>query len=210
MKNMIVSGMGLGLSILQGLMRRAEARGVTPEMIHWLSTQKSEANAALDIMADKMAEVLIAAQNRNGKVFCIKRGGKHTTEQVVGATTHSLVNENINSKNFPLTERPEEERERVVFQVLEYDHNPSSEEILKEFKLRGLERPIYEDAFKFDKAHPDEKGVFVFFHEPRLDPGRVPVVLVVVRGGAFRGLGLGWFGGTWGRSSWFVGVRPRK
>lgn len=144
------------------------------------------------------------------KIFRITRGGKRTTEEVVGATTHTFVNEHINSKNFPLTEGADEERELVAFQVADWDHNPESSEILEELKKRGLERPTPEDALKFDEAYPDEKGVFVFLHKPWLGPGRRPRVLVVVRVDADRRLDLYWFDDRWYRYFWFVGVRPRK
>ena len=208
---MLVSGMGLATSIIQGLMKSAPAKGLTPDDIHWLANQQDpDVASALGEMTVAMAEALRKVRVRIGRVFRIKRGGKSTTEQVIGATVHTYVNGNINSENFPLTTGPEEEREMVAFQVTDYDHDPSSEEILKELKARGLERPTHEDALKFDEAHPDEKGVFVFLHEPWLDPGAGPVVLFVSRGGAGRGLGLGWFVYAWIRFFWFVGVRPRK
>lgn len=144
------------------------------------------------------------------RIFRITRGGKRTTEGVVGATKHTFVNKCINSANLPLTEGVEEDRELVAFQVLDWDHDPESPEILEEFKKRGLERPTHEDALKFDEAHPDEKGVFVFLHEPCLNPGRGPFVLVVVRDGTYRRLNLHWFAYRWRRNFWFVGVRPRK
>lgn len=210
-KNMLVSGMGLATSIIQGLMKHALEKGLTSDDIHWLASQQdSDVTPVLEEMTAVMADVLAKARVRIGRVFRIKRGGKRTTEQVVSATTHTHVNGNINSQNFPLAERREEERELVVFQVPNYDHDPSSEEILKELKARQLERPIYEDALKFDETHPNEKGVFVFLHEPWLDPDRLPLVLIVLRGGTGRELSLSWFGGTWARRCWFVGVRPRK
>ena len=144
------------------------------------------------------------------RVFRIIRGGKRTTEEVVATTTHTYVDRNITSANFPLVEAPEEVRELEAFQLLDWDHDPSSEEILKELKKRGLERPTHEDALKFDETHPDEKGVFVFLHEPWLSPGRNPNVLVVSRGEVSRKLYLDWFVSGWDRYCWFVGVRPRK
>lgn len=211
MKNMLVGGMGLATSIIQGLMKHASAKGLTPDDIHWLSNQQdSDVTPVLEEMTAAMAEVLRKARVRIGRVFRIKRGGKRTTEQVVGTTAHTYVNGNINSQNFPLVGGPEEERELVAFQVPEYNHDPSSEEILKEFELRGLEQPIHEDALKFDEVHSDEKGAFVFLHEPWLDPDRFPVVLIVYRGEALRKLYLSWFDNAWYLSYWFVGVRPRK
>ena len=203
--------MGLALSIMQGLMKHAEAKGLTPDDIHWLSSQQDvDVGKVLEEMTEQMAEVVKAARARVGKVFRIVRGGKRTTEQVVGATTHTYINDGITSANFPLIESLEEERELVAFQVPDYDHDPSSEEILAELKTRGLERPTYEDGLKFDEAHPDEKGVFVFLHMPWQGPDRLLRVLVVSLGEASRGLHLIWFAGGWDRSCWFVGVRPRK
>lgn len=211
MKNMLVSGMGLATSIIQGLMKHAPAKGLTPDDIHWLASQQdAEVTPVLEEMTSTMVDVLVKARARIGRVFRVRRGGKRTTEQVIGATAHTYVNEKINSQNFPLTEGPEEERELVAFQVTGYDHDPSSEEILKEFKTRGLERPTHEDALKFDEAHPDEKGVFVFLHEPWLDFDRGPRALVVRRVEVGRELGLFWFDAPWVRNFWFVGVRPRK
>ena len=211
MKNLLVSGMGLAMSIMQGLMKYASVKGLTNDDVHWLASQQDvEASAVLEEMTAVMADVLKRARVRIGKMFRIIRGGKRTTEQVIDATTHTYVNESITSAIFPLTEAPEENRELVGFQMAKYDHDPSSEEVLKELKKRGLERPTHEDALKFDEAHPYEKGVFVFLHKPWLDPGRRPRVLVVVRGEANRELHLPWFGHSWPRLCWFVGVRPRK
>lgn len=176
-------------------------RGLPPEI---LGRANSCPVATLADAVKKMLEGLAVM------VFRIRRGGKRTTEEVVGATTHTYINPHITSADFPLTETAEEERELVAFQVPEYDHDPSSAEILKELEKRGLERPTYEDALKFDEAHPDAKGFFVFLHEPWLDPDRDPVVVVVNRDEAHRVLTLYWFVSRWGRFFWFVGVRPRK
>jgi hypothetical protein len=165
---------------------------------------------ALEEMTAAMADVLAKARARIGRIFRIKRGGKRTTEEVVGATVHTYVNPNVNSQNFSLVKGPEEERELVVFQATDYDRCPSSEEILKELQSRGLERPTHEDVLKFDEAYPNEKGVFVFLHMPWLAPVRGPRVLIVSRDEASRKRHLGWFVYRWGRSDWFVGVRPRK
>ena len=210
-KNMLVSGMGLATSIIQGLMKHASAKGLTHDDLHWLASQQDpDVQVVVEGMTEQMAEYLKTARAKIGKVFRTMRGGKRTTEQLVGATTHTYVNPNITSANFPLLPASEGERELVAFQVQDYDHDPSSEEILKELKTRGLERPTYEDALKFDEVHSEEKGVFVFLHEPWLDLDRRPRVLVVLRVEADRELHLLWFGSSWPRSCWFVGVRPRK
>jgi len=161
-------------------------------------------------LTEAVRQMLEGLENAGTRVFRIVRGGKRTTEQVISTTTHTYVNDNINSENFPLAEAPEEERELVAFQFLDWNYNPTSEKILSELKRRGLERPTHEDALKFDEAYPDEKGFFVFLHEPWLDPDSYPYVLVVRRDDVNRELDLPWFDVRWGRHSWFVGVRPRK
>jgi len=161
-------------------------------------------------LTEAVRQMLFCLASATTQVFRITRGGKRTTEEGISATTHSFVNEHITSKNFSLTEGPEEERELVALQVLDLDHDPESSEILAELKKRGLDRPTHEDALKFDEAHPDEKGVFVFLHEPWLGPERNPYVLVVNRDETDRELNLAWFDCRWNRNCLFVGVRPRK
>mgnify|MGYP001613869149 FL=1 len=141
------------------------------------------------------------------KVFCVTRGGKRTTEEMIAATKHTFVNECITSANFPLVSGPDEARELVAFQV---DYDPTSEQVFVELEKRGLERPTHEDALKFDEAYPEEKGFFVFLHKPWLSSGGGPRVLVVYRVGAYRELDLHWFDVRWSRYDWVVGVRPRK
>ena len=211
MKNMLVSGMGLAMSIVQGLMKYATEKGLSHIDIQWLARQHDPAVCAvLEKMTEKMVGVLEIELAKIGRVFNIIRGGKRTTEEVVRATTHTFVNGNINSANFPLTRAAEEGWELEAFQVADWDHDPSSEEILQELKTRKLERPTYEDALKFDEEHTDKKGTFVFLHRPWLGPDGLPDVLVVRRDEADRGLYLNWFAGRWYRGCWFVGVRPRK
>ena len=180
---MLVSGMGLAASIIQGLMKYSAAKGLSHEDIHWLSNQQDAiAGPVLEEMTEKMAEVLKNARAKIGRVFRILRGGKQrTTEEVIGATIHSYVDPNINSRSFPLEKTAEEERELIAFQVADWDHDPTSEEILQELKTRDLERLTHEDALKFDEAHLKEKGVFVFLHKPWLAPDRGPDVVVVDR-----------------------------
>ena len=203
--------MGLALTLVQGFVKHATAKGLTANDIHWLSRQQdADVDRALGEMGESIADILQKAKARIGKIFRITRGGDRATEQVVGATSHSFVNENINSENFPLTIGPKEERELVAFQLLEYDHEPTTEEVLAELKKRGLERSTYEDALKWDESHPDEKGVFVFLHEPWRHPDGYPSVLYAYRDDTIRGLNLGCSGNAWGRYDWFFGVRPRK
>ncbi len=203
--------MGLALSIMQGFMKHSFAKGVLPDDIHWLGRQQdADVEKTMEEITAAMAEAFQKAKARIGKIFRIKRGGKRTTEQVIGATTHTFVNAHLNSDNFPLNDGPEDDRELVVFQVTDYDHDPSTEEVHAEFKTRGLDQPTYEDGLKFDEAYPDEKGVFVFLHKHWLGPGRRPGVLVVHRDEADRVLDLNWSAYPWDRHDWFVGVRPRK
>jgi hypothetical protein len=98
----------------------------------------------------------------------------------------------------------------------DFDHDPSSEEVLAELAKRGLEEPTEEDALRFGATCPEgkDKRSVVFLHKKNLwrDPGGRLSVLVFYWGGSERGLHCRWFFYRW--LDWqdyrFAGRRPRK
>jgi len=97
----------------------------------------------------------------------------------------------------------------------DFDHNPSSDEVLTELARRGLEEPTEEDALRYGATCPEgkDKRAVVFLHKKNLwsDPGGKLDVLVVGWRGSRRRLDCGWFDYTWGRQGYrFAGRRPRK
>ncbi|MBI5003841.1 hypothetical protein HZC00_01990 [Candidatus Kaiserbacteria bacterium] len=97
----------------------------------------------------------------------------------------------------------------------DFDHDPSSEEVLTELKRRGLEEPTEEDALRYGATCPEgkDKRAVVFLHKANLwrDPGGHLGVLVFDWGGSKRYLGCYRFDDPWYRQrSRFAGRRPRK
>lgn len=97
----------------------------------------------------------------------------------------------------------------------DFDHDPSSDEVLDELKRRGLEEPTEEDALRYGATCPEgkDKRAVVFLHKKNLcrDPDGDLCVLVFYWNGSQRELDCGWFGDTWDRRRCrFAGRRPRK
>ena len=97
----------------------------------------------------------------------------------------------------------------------DFDHDPSSDEVLAELAKRGLEEPTEEDALRYGATCPEgkDKRSVVFLHKKNLwsDPNGGLHVLVVYWGGSQRELLCYWFGRTWPRRRCrFAGRRPRK
>ncbi len=97
----------------------------------------------------------------------------------------------------------------------DFDHDPSSDEVLAELTRRGLEEPTEEDALRYGATCPEgkDKRAVVFLHKKNLwrDPNRKLHVLVVYWNGSQRRLRCYWFDHTSGRRLYrFAGRRPRK
>ena len=125
-----------------------------------------------------------------------KIGDGRTTEELVLAGNYNYTNHNINSRNFPVRRTASASREIVL---LEFDHDPTSEEVLAEAMKQNLDRPVYEDALYFGVEHPEvqrERPV-VFLHEPWRYPGGYLSVLFLWGDAGYRRLLLDWFDSRW-------------
>lgn len=139
-------------------------------------------------------------------IFAIKHGGTSKTSELVNRGKYDWINEWITDDHFPI--QPHESVDRTI-KLVEFDHDPSSKDIIEEFGRLGLKCPTYEDALQFGVEYPDEqcKHSIVFLHEPVLDPDGRLGVLALHMGVRRRGLGLYWFDVRWGRQCVFAGVR---
>ena len=125
-----------------------------------------------------------------------KIGDGRTTEELVRAGNYNYADPGINSRNFPV--RPAKRGVREIV-LLEFDHDPTSEEVLAEAMKQNLDRPVYEDALYFGVEHPEvqrERPV-VFLHEPWRYPGGYLSVLYLWSSAGHRELYLSWFGSRW-------------
>lgn len=120
------------------------------------------------------------------------------------------ISKSFTAEHFPLGQKPDYEYDLVL---VEFDHEPTKDEVLAEFKEHGLERPEVEDILAFGAAHPDVQRKFpVVALIPR--PWRrqdgyeyVPDLGKYVEG---RYLSISCIDSGWLRRSRFLARRPRK
>ncbi len=91
----------------------------------------------------KIAEVLAGAIRQAKNIFHLIASQHKITEEAVSAGNYDWTNENINRENFPYRNRPMGIREIVL---LEFDHDPSSDQVMVEAEKQGLVRPDYVEA----------------------------------------------------------------
>lgn len=145
---------------------------------------------------------------RGGKVvpsFSIRCEGNLKTSELVTRGKYDWVNDLITDGCFPLMMYTPVTR---TIKLIEFTHDPSSLEVLAEFRRLGLERPTPEDALCFGIDYPDEqrKHSLVFLHEPGQGPGGGLCILVLTGGVGERYLELEWFDHRWSRGCLFAGV----
>ncbi len=145
-------------------------------------------------------------------VFTFATGDKRSAKELLAAGKYDWVGDYarqfVEGKKFRLADKPEE----IDMVLVEFDHDPTSDEVLAEFKQQGLERPTEEDALRFGEKYPDEQKKYpiVFLHEPWQDPDGDRLVLVLSWCDRGRRLRFSWFGNGWGRNDRVAARRPRK
>jgi len=163
----------------------------------------------LQIIKDKknFAEILLSKiAEKIGYVFKIVCQGSYTASELIRRGKYNWVNDQITDERFPIAEHAPTPRK---IELVEFDYDPTSEEVLKDFRRRGLKRPTYEDGLYLGIQHPEEqkKRPIVFLHEPvQGSDGSLRVLVLHGRSGERR-LRLGWFYGGWGRGYVFAGIR---
>ena len=204
--SLIISGMGVGMSILTSLVEKARRRGLSDEDFHNLATPEGE--PILDQFVEVMVNAKTVGQELASRViasFAITCKG-YLASELVKDGKYDWHNELITDSLFPI--QPHAPVVRKI-EFVECDFDPSSEQALEELKRRGLKQPTKEDALEFGKEHPKEqrKRPIVFLHKPVLDPNGSRRVLVLDEDDGERNLRLGRFDDRWPRHDVFAGVR---
>lgn len=147
-----------------------------------------------------------SATARLVKTLTITCHGNATAEQLVAQGEYNGFNDLITNERFRIV--PHDSVSRQI-ELIQFDHDVTSGEVISELERRGLERPSYEDCLCFGIQHPDEQRSYpiVFLHEPVQVPVGLPHVLVLGGGAGSRGLYLGWFVHDWPRHYVFGAVR---
>lgn len=199
--SLLVSGAGWIGGLVDSLVRELRARGVSDAEIHALVTEDGK------VPMRKIADGILEAIRPSHPTFrLVGRSTSCTTEELVKAGTYDWVNDYITSRNFPIRSHEPDEADVVL---LDFDHDPTSEEALVVAEKQGLVRPTYEDALRFGIQHPEEqrKSPIVFLHEPWLGPHDYRFVVGLRGGASDRRLSLGLFVGRWGRDFRFAFLR---
>lgn len=157
-----------------------------------------------EALSRALREVLLPNGKPAGNSFSITCEGIKASE-LVRRGKYDWANDSITDTLFPIEPHAQETR---MIELVEFDHDPGSEEVLAEFARRGLERPTPEDALAFGIAYPEEqrKHPVVFLHEPVLVDG-FRSVLVLDGSDRERNLNLNWFAYRWNRYYVFAAVR---
>ena len=192
----IVSATGLMASFATELIREVRAQGGSDEDAYRGLADQSLVRQFAELLVEKPAD----------NVFTITCKGVYGTSDLVALGRYDWSNDWITNERFSLAKHDPVVR---TIELIEFDHDPTSEKVLGEFGRRGLERPTYEDALYFGIQYPEEqrKHPVVFLHEPVLDPDGDRDVLVLGGDADRRRLSLYWFGDRWGRDYVFAGVR---
>lgn len=148
------------------------------------------------------------------KQFTLLFGDSRSKEEVLAAGHYDWVGDVAKAFIASPQFRWGTKREEVDIELVEFDYDPTSEQVLTEFAKRGLEEPMEEDALRFGEKYPDVQLEFpiVFLHKTNLwlGPDGRRGVLVLRRSGAGRGLYCRWFDDEWIRDCRFAARRPRK
>lgn len=115
------------------------------------------------------------------KIVHVKIGGGRTTDHIIKAAKKNdkklFVNSNINQQNTPSGNG----RERTsILEFFEFDHDPTTEEVMARCEEPGYGYPTYEDGLRFQEDRPDDQRErpHVFVPEnPWFDGGDYPQAL---------------------------------
>ncbi len=201
---MLVSAAGWLLGFTEKLVAELKKQGVTDEAIHGLVTEKG------DVAVAKIAEELAKLMRPVKNIYrLLKISDGRTTEELVRDGRHNWANSDITSKNFPARARKEKSVKIEFIEGKDFDHDPTSEEVLAEAKQRGLERPQYEDCLYFGVEHPEvqREGPVIFLHEPWRDSDGILRVVTLWSSDGYRKLDLFCFALRWFRICRFAFVR---
>ncbi|MBI2039244.1 MAG: hypothetical protein HYT22_03130 [Candidatus Niyogibacteria bacterium] len=201
-RSAIVSGMGVGMSIIQTLVGKAQRRGVPDEVVHSLATP--EGDALLDQFVEIMASTRRGANDSN--LYPITVDYTLSLERMIAAGHYDWKNDDITAKHFPMKG---EGSANVEIQLVHFNRVMESETVIRELDTMGLRPATLEELLAFGAKYPDIQREF-----PIVALGSVwryasgfRSVPFLGRSGAQRHLGLGWFEVRWDENYRFAAVR---
>lgn len=129
-----------------------------------------------------------------------------SVEQLIKNGKYDWFNDDITGRNFPSSEKG---TAQVVVYLVNFDHDISSEDAVKELDRQGLRPATLKELLALGSTYPDlqRKDLIVALGSTwRGSDGRVSVPCLGGVGSR-RGLRLTWWGGVWGSGWRFAAVR---
>jgi len=136
------------------------------------------------------------------------RGGK-TISSLLRAGEYDWTNENLNDQNFSQTPMEREETEELEIELVHFDREMETDDILSGLEKRGLRPATPTELLTLGATHKDLQREFpiVALGQSWQDPDGDRGVVYLCRSGSDRDACLVWFEGGWDRDCRFAGVR---
>ena len=147
----IVSGMGVGLSILNSFVEKARKRGLGDEVIHRLATPEG------DEILDKFVDLVAEADGKTGSSFKVTVDYSKTLEQMIADGKYDWKNSDIKAKNFPLNGQG---TTAVNIELVHFNRNIESDTALAELDKMGLRPATLPELLAFGAKYPDKQREF--------------------------------------------------
>src|SRR3989338_3545012 len=150
--------------------QKARAFDLFGKIMGYFSEEKRDPEKVLGVLQiikneKNFDEILLSkAAEKIGNVFKIVKTS-YTTSELIRCGRYDWVNNWITDERFPIAKHAQKLQK---IELVGFDHDPTSEEVLEDFIRRGLKRPTYEDGLCFGVQCPEEqrRHPIVFLHEP--------------------------------------------
>jgi len=131
--------------------------------------------------------------------------GTETITDLLAAGRYDWTNDDITDEHYPQEKSGDEE---VAIELVHIGHAVSSEDAIKELKMRGLRPANVAEILAFGTAYPDvqPKCPVISLGQGWHNPGDYGVVYLSGSGAKWR-VDLSWFENDWSRLCCFAGVR---
>jgi len=196
-KSNLISGMGIALSLVQGLVEAVKKVGGSDDDLHRLVTEEGKPTLA------KIAG-LIAGIVR--QTFRVVVDYSRDLAQMIADGAYDYVNSDITADHFPIKGEGKQEREIELFH---FNRTISSDDAIKEMAAAGYRPAFIEELLAFGQAQPELQRQFpiVALGSVWRSPDGYRYIPCLRRCDAGRGLCLGSFGPDWRGSFRFAAVR---
>ncbi|KKU94875.1 MAG: hypothetical protein UY24_C0007G0001 [Parcubacteria group bacterium GW2011_GWA1_48_11b] len=175
----------------------------------WIENQESLARVLRETLLPdgKPAGLPAEASAQAGNIYLLSVDYGRSVEDGVRAGRYDWANSDINSRNFPTERKGVAE---VVVELIHYNKTMTSEQVLADFKERGLKPAPLEVGLALGIEKPNlqrEFPIVLLGSGWRSGDGRRFVPCLSGWGNDGRGLGLGCFESDWSEFYRFLAVR---